>query len=203
MISLICFVKNMMGRSVLWNSNLLVEPAEHSRQGLSQHQEFLQNSVNLKSGVFLHPRYASWRLMIRLFVLLILFPILAHGETDTLDYKDAFRWAYIDFIQALSSNNWDRISELETKLTKCGFGPGEEGDGCIKRVIESNNKCLEDMLFSLKQGCKIKQSGINVSCISPPQFTDEAILISGARASFSFNQNANKLIVDSFICGGD
>jgi len=141
--------------------------------------------------------------MNRLIITILFLPIFANATEDMENYKDEIRWGFSGFIQSFQSKNWSRISEYETKATKCGFGPKEEGIGCIRNAIIRSETCVTDMLFSLKQGCKFSRNKNIISCTSPPQWHDESIIILGARASFEFNMKNKKISVNQFICGGD
>ncbi len=141
--------------------------------------------------------------MVKLIITLLLLPILANATEGLEKHKDELRWGFSDFVQSLQSKNWDQISKFETKVTKCGFGPDEEGLGCIRKAIHIDKQCADKMLFVLKLGCKIEKTHEYLSCASPPQWLDESIITLGARASFSFNLKSKSVVVNHFICGGD
>ena len=141
--------------------------------------------------------------ILRLIIMLALLPLFAHAESRQTQIKGDFTMKYAQFIHAFQSKNWAQLTKYETKGTKCGFGPGEEGVGCIERRFASNERCIEEMLFSLKQGCKVTTNDSNMSCTSPPQWVEDSIIILGARASFTYDVKSKSIYVNHFICGGD
>ena len=50
-------------------------------------------------------------------------------------------WRYAELVHALDKGDIAYLEKLETPSTKCGFGPGEEGVGCVRRTLESNQTC--------------------------------------------------------------
>ena len=141
--------------------------------------------------------------ILRLFIVLALAPLFANAEQSQSQVKESFTMLYAQFISEFQSKNWAQITKHEKKSTKCGFGPGEEGIGCIKNLYSANESCMEKMLFSLKQGCIINSNNNVLSCTSPPQWANKSIIILGARSSFTFNAENKTMSVNSFICGGD
>ena len=141
--------------------------------------------------------------MFRLLIVLMFLPLTLYAEVRTPQHKSNFTMWYARFIYEFQGNNWAQMNKYETKNTKCGFGPGEEGVGCIEKVYRPNHQCINEMLFSLKQGCKIQSGRNELSCISPPQWADQSIIILGPRASFTYNTETNTMSVNSLICGGD
>ncbi len=142
--------------------------------------------------------------MIRLFIVVaMLLPLTLHANDDLLQHRSGFVMRYSQFIHEFQGKNWDRMRKYETKNTKCGFGPGEEGIGCIEKVYSNRHECIDKILFSLNQGCKLHESQSELSCTSPPQWLDQSIIIFGARASFTYNAEKDSILVKSLICGGD
>ena len=139
----------------------------------------------------------------RIMIALVLLPLFAHAESSQSEVKGDFTIKYAQFIYEFQSKNWARMTKYEKTGTKCGFGPGEEGIGCIERRYASNDSCIEEMLFSLKQGCKITTNHTNMSCTSPPQWADDSIITLSARASFTYDVKSKSISVNHFICGGD
>ena len=141
--------------------------------------------------------------MKKLLVLIILFPLMLQAEESSKLVNNEFMWKYAEFMELVRAENWEGISAFERENTKCGFGQGEEGVGCIKKTINSRETCKADILFSLKQGCKMTHNNDVVSCVSPPQWGDESVIILGGRVSLVFNIKNKQTSVSHFICGGD
>lgn len=141
--------------------------------------------------------------MYRLFILLVLLPCIAPAETISERDRLEFTVRYAGFIEILQSGAWNALSTYESSDTKCGFGPGQHGPGCIRKAVAANRGCMEDMLLSLKQGCKISVHGAAVSCQSPPQWGNDSIIMPGARAGFIYQKDMRSIKITHFICGGD
>lgn len=109
-------------------------------------------------------------------------------------------WEYAELIHALDGGGIAYLEKLETPSTKCGFGPGDEGTGCIKRTLESNQVCKRELVFALKQGCAMVGSS---QCISPPQAADANILYAGPKIQLAFTGGAKSMAIASLVCGGD
>jgi hypothetical protein len=101
---------------------------------------------------------------------------------------------------ASGGGNIGYLAALETDATKCGFGPGEEGMGCISRMMEENKACKEEVVIALKQGCAMIGTS---ECVSPPQVVDSKILYAGPRIHLAFAENGKSLTALSLLCGGD
>ena len=95
----------------------------------------------------------------RLIIVLALLPFFTHAEQSQLHFKGDFTMKYAQFIHEFKSKSWAEMTKYENKNTKCGFGPSEEGVGCIEKHYSGNENCIEEMLFSLRQGCKITAKG--------------------------------------------
>ena len=141
--------------------------------------------------------------MYRLLIVVMFLPRTLHAEVMPPQHKGEFTMRYAQFIYELQGNHWGQMKKYETNNTKCGFGHGEEGAGCIERVYRNNQQCISDVLFSLKQGCKMQPSQNGMSCISPPQWADQSVIILGSRASFTYNAEKDTISVNYLICGGD
>jgi len=141
--------------------------------------------------------------MKKLLILAILFPFILQAEESPQLVNEEFMWKYAEFMELVRTKNWEGISAFERENTKCGFGPGQEGVGCIQKVINRRERCRADILFSLKQGCKVTHNNDVVSCVSPPQWGDESVIILGGRVSLVFDIRNKKTFVSHFICGGD
>lgn len=141
--------------------------------------------------------------MFRLLIVVMLLPLTLQAKENSLQYRGEFIMSYAQFIHEFQSHHWHQMKKYETKATKCGFGPGEEGLGCIEKVYSNNNECINEVVFSLKQGCRIHNSQSELSCTSPPQWNDQSIIILGARASFTYNSEKDTISVTYLICGGD
>ena len=104
----------------------------------------------------------------------------------------------------VEQNAWDQLKQYETEMTKCGFGPNQEGLGCIKNLMQNSRSCKAEILFALKQGCHIVKGKDQIECVSPPQFLNSSVVIpSTARVRFRYNIANEKVSIRSFICGGD
>jgi len=111
----------------------------------------------------------------RLLLVLMSLPLVVHAEMNTPQHKSDFTMKYAQFIFAFEYENWNQVSKFENSKTKCGFGPGEEGIGCIEKKYSSDEKCMKDVLFALNQGCRIDSTQKDYSCTSPPQWGSEPI----------------------------
>lgn len=109
-------------------------------------------------------------------------------------------WTYAELVHALDGNNIDHVEGLATRFTKCGFGPGEEGKGCVRRVLETDQSCKKEVLRALKQGCAMAGNG---KCIAPPQAVDGDILYVGPRIHLAFSEDGSSMAIMSMVCGGD
>lgn len=109
-------------------------------------------------------------------------------------------WKYAELVYAIDKNNFSHLEKLETPLTKCGFGPGEEGNGCLRRILDSRQGCKNEVLLALKQGCAM--SGDN-ECTAPPQAADASILYVGPRIHLAFSPDGNTITIISLLCGSD
>lgn len=109
-------------------------------------------------------------------------------------------WAYAELIHALDGDNVVHLEGLTTPFTKCGFGPGEEGLGCVKRVLGSNQTCKKEVVRALKQGCAMVGS---TACVSPPQAANAEILYAGPRIHLAFAESGKSITITSLVCGGD
>ena len=138
-----------------------------------------------------------------LLILIIFLPLTVLADDKSRSLKTEFTMQYGEFVAAVETKDWKRIATFESKTIKCGFGPGEEGPGCINKVLTRNDGCLDKILFVLKQGCKIKSSLKSLSCTSPPQWADESIIIMGARIRLNFDRENKRMLVSHLICGGD
>lgn len=109
-------------------------------------------------------------------------------------------WAYAELIHALDGGSVVHLEGLTTPVTKCGFGPGEEGVGCVKRVLGSNQACKKEVVRALKQGCAMVGP---TACVSPPQAANAEILYAGPRIHFAFAESDKSITITSLVCGGD
>ncbi len=107
---------------------------------------------------------------------------------------------FAELVHALDGGGITYLEKLGTPSTKCGFGPGEEGPGCIRRILESNQACKKELMSALKQGCAMVGSS---QCISPPQAADGKILYAGPRIQLAFAEDSKSMAITSLVCGGD
>jgi len=118
--------------------------------------------------------------------------------------KDKFRSEYAHIVNLVEQDAWDKLKQYETEMTKCGFGPNQDGLGCIKNLMQNSPSCKTEILFALKQGCHIVKGKEQIECVSPPQFLNSSVVMPNtARVSFSYNIASEKLSINYFICGGD
>ncbi|MCI5141916.1 MAG: hypothetical protein D3909_09370 [Candidatus Electrothrix sp. ATG1] len=141
--------------------------------------------------------------MFRLLLMVMLLPLTLQAKENPPQHRGEFTMRYAQFIHEFQGRHWQQMKKYETEITKCGFGPGKEGIGCIEKVYSNNHECINEVLFSLKQGCKVHNSKGEILCISPPQWNDQSIIILGARASFTYNAEKDTISVNHLICGGD
>lgn len=136
--------------------------------------------------------------MKKIFALIVgvLLSMTVLGSENT---SDKF-WAYAELIHALDEKAIGSLAALENQATRCGFGPGEEGIGCIRRIMENNQICKKEVVLALKQGCAMVGTD---ECVSPPQAADANILYAGPRIHLAFAENGKSLTVVSLVCGGD
>ena len=136
-------------------------------------------------------------------ILVIIFSSSVVFATDFLG-KDIFRFEYAHIVHLVEQDAWDQLKQYETEMTKCGFGPNQEGLGCIKNLMQNSRSCKTEILFALKQGCHIVKGKDQIECVSPPQFLNSSVVIpSTARVRFRYNIANEKVSIRSFICGGD
>jgi len=142
--------------------------------------------------------------LIKMYSLLIVCLIV--GSTSASSIQDKIRSDYGQIVYYLSNMAFDKLKMYESSNIKCGFGPGEEGVGCIEKMISNDSSCMNKILFAVEQGCELKMKGDKYQCFSPPQSSRENIILpSVARAVFTFDPSVSKprLMINSLICGGD
>ena len=120
------------------------------------------------------------------------------------DLRSEFAFKYAQLVQLIEQEAWEELGAYESKDIKCGFGPGEEGQGCIQRMFLSDSQCKEKILFALNQGCKITQEEEKANCIAPPQLQEPNVVLPlNARVSLSYEPSRSEIRIESMICGGD
>jgi hypothetical protein len=134
-------------------------------------------------------------------LLALLLPFEGKAEPSPTDLDDDFFWLYAEFVQAFRQQDWPRVCEFVTDATQTGFGPGESGCEGVLAVFAKDQACWEEMVFALRQGCRLKLEGRE--CISPPQFEDESVVYLGARASFSYDKHGQLMMARWLVCAGD
>jgi len=136
--------------------------------------------------------------------LLFVLPIILISSAWAYEFKDSFSAEYAQIIELIESNSWKEIEDYESENIKCGFGPNEEGPGCIENLLSNNHQCKEKILFALYQGCKLVHESKQTKCFSPPQSKDQDIIFPPlARVVFRFESSNSQVTIDSMICGGD
>lgn len=136
-------------------------------------------------------------------LLLFFFVSCTFVHAEQIAAPEKLRWKYAEFVHAFGEKNWNGVCRFVSSSTKAGFGPNEEGCTGVKRMYSQNSQCWDEMMFALRQGCKITSSGESITCVAPPQLSDESVVYLGARAGFTYNQKTEELIATSLICGGD
>jgi len=134
----------------------------------------------------------------------VLVTVALLGHADGTTFRENIRSDYAQIVHYLSQMAFDELAVFESIDIKCGFGPGEEGPGCIRQMLERDSACLNKVLFALNQGCELEQKSAGLQCTAPPQWNnDNIILPSVARATFIFDASKSRLLIQSLICGGD
>ena len=120
------------------------------------------------------------------------------------DFKAEFAVEYSRIVELISSESWRELRPYESKNIKCGFGPNEEGAGCVENLLLDNPQCKEKILFALNQGCNIIQRGEQTKCLAPAQGQDPDIILPlSARVELNYEASTSKVTIRSMICGGD
>lgn len=140
------------------------------------------------------------KLMVRIFLLLLFFPFYVSADDDEI--WDKLVWDYSEFTQNFEMRNWKAVDRYINDKTKAGFG-GETGIEGVKQVYANDERCFDEMVLALKQGCKKSDAGGELSCDAPPQWADSSVVYLGARAGFEYSRNKRKWFVKYLICGGD
>ena len=121
------------------------------------------------------------------------------------ELRDKYYAEYEEIISLVESSSWETLKAYETKYTKCGFGPNEEGLGCIENLLSSSQECKEKILSALYQGCKLVQEGKKTRCFAPPQSIDSDVIYPSqqARVMLGFVSSDSQVTIESIICAGD
>ena len=134
--------------------------------------------------------------------LALIFVFISHSSFGIDDQaRDDILWGYADFLQAIQSKDFESAQKYIEPATKIGFG-GDTGIVGFKNAVIGNEYCLENLVFALRQGCKISDEGQEVGCIAPPQFNNSDILYLGARIKFVKTKDKS-LKIQYLVCGGD
>lgn len=132
-------------------------------------------------------------------LLLSVLPLSAFGNDARA--RDDLLWGYAEFLQSLETGDFAVAQKYVAPDTKIGFG-GDDGPAGFRVAVIDTPRCIEDLVFALRQGCRLVAGGGESACISPPQFADPEVLYLGARLKFV--QAAGKaLSIQYLICGGD
>ena len=135
---------------------------------------------------------------------LLVITVAAAGYVGASETRDAMLSSYSEIVNLFTNQSFDLLSRFESESIKCGFGPLEEGPGCIQTLVSNNPECLGKIVFALEQGCKIQEANDAYQCYAPPQSLDEDTLLpGGARAIFTYDASVSRLVIDSLICSGD
>lgn len=131
--------------------------------------------------------------------LLLVLPFSAFGNDARV--RDDLLWGYAEFLQSLHSGDFATAQKYVAPDTKIGFG-GDAGPAGFKEAVIDNAICIEDLVFALKQGCRLVAGDGEAACISPPHFADPDVLYLGARLKFVQAAGAAPSL-QYLICGGD
>ena len=121
-------------------------------------------------------------------------------EADSREAREALTFRYAEFVGAFRARNWRHVCDFVTDETQAGFGPGQMGCEGVKAVFAEDRDCWDDMVFALRQGCRVNADA--TACSSPPQLGSDVIHL-GARAAFSYDPDSDELKASWLICGGD
>ncbi|MCI5211762.1 MAG: hypothetical protein D3910_23950 [Candidatus Electrothrix sp. ATG2] len=136
-------------------------------------------------------------------LLLSILVCAASVHSEQTPTSENLSWKYAEFVHAFGEKDWTTVCRFVSSATKAGFGPNEEGCTGVMRVYGKDNQCWYEIMFALRQGCKVTSSGGNITCVAPPQWVDESVVYLGARAGFAYDLKTDKLTATYLICGGD
>lgn len=117
--------------------------------------------------------------------------------------EDELAWQYAQFVQAFRNQDWHTVCRSVSAKTRTGFGPGDSGCEGVRRVYTDDKRCREQMMLALDQGCRKTPAETGTACTAPPQWHDDEIVYSGARAQFLYQPGADRLTATYLVCGGD
>ena len=131
----------------------------------------------------------------------IIFVLLLFVSTSLAASEDLLM-GYTEFYESMRSHNFSNAEKYILPDTQIGFGPDEMGVKGFHNLVVNNQECLNDLVFALRQGCKISEDQDSEICIAPPQSDDDSVLYLGARVGFK-RQVDGPVSVQYIICGGD
>jgi len=108
-------------------------------------------------------------------VLVALITVAMIEVTRATTIRESIQSDYAQIEYYLSQMAFDELKAFESKNIQCGFGPGEEGLGCIKQMIDREPSCLNNLLFALRQGCKLDENDGTFNCFAPPCLTQKTL----------------------------
>ena len=135
-------------------------------------------------------------------LLLALSLLLATPAASTEQTEDQLVWDFGEFTQAFVRMDWETVLRFVSPATKASFG-GDTGPAGVLRVFADDPTCQRAMAEALAQGCRKVGTGTAMQCIAPPQAAESDVVYLGARASFQFNESAERWMAGFLICGGD
>lgn len=137
-------------------------------------------------------------------VIILLIAFIRVASANDANIREAMSFEFSRLVYLIKHNAWQELKEYESKNIKCGFGPGEEGYGCIEKMMKNDLECKREVLFALEQGCHFEQREGGASCLAPPQYSDPKVLMPlNSRVSLRYAKETSKVTIDFMICGGD
>ena len=145
------------------------------------------------------PGYSLGKCHSYLLLLLLALPTWSLATDDVASTELLF--GYGSFLQAIETGDWPSAEGYIAEATKVGFG-GDMGKAGFKAAVVDDPVCRDNLIFALRQGCKLQQEGGQTGCVSPPQFGDPDILYLGSRIKFIYTA-ADSVAIEYLVCGGD
>ncbi len=90
---------------------------------------------------------------IALVVSLVLF--VGTVRVNDAEYRAEIAFEFRRLVNLIKRNAWQELQAFVSSDTKCGFGPGEYGRGCVEQMMLKNPECKQEIIFALNQGCRI------------------------------------------------
>ncbi|SEF68832.1 hypothetical protein SAMN04515663_102560 [Alcanivorax sp. DSM 26293] len=116
--------------------------------------------------------------------------------------RDKMLWGYAEFLTAVQAGDWETAERFVSDESRIGFGPAEGKAGFQEQVVD-DAECLKDLVFALKQGCRLDTANQDLVCVAPPQFADPDVLYMGPRVKMIYDKGRESVFVQYLVCGGD